>query len=623
MTDEHSFSRKTLSDVIRISMPPLLIIGLLIIAFYWIFLPTLQNVLITEEKKSLRKMGEVVFELLRSYEEQVQAQELTRPEAQQEVLGRLVNLRYGPGDSGYFWVQDENMRVLSHPVLGPLAPNELDQLVDYEGNNLVAQFRRIANQEGEGYLIYDGPRPGTQDAHAKLSYVRKFEPWQWVFGTGVYIDDVEAELAALQQNAVAGFVVIGALGLLVSAYMIVMQWRSEQRQHRLELQLQQSIKMQAVGQLAGGVAHDFNNILTVISGYIDLILLRANTTVTDRNDLIMVQEAAKRAESITNQLLTFSRKQITKPELLDVNSLVQSALPFLQRAIREDIELETFYDDSVGAIKIDPNQFEQILMNMMVNAREAMPNGGKVVIETRSIELEQRLVERKMDLKPGRYVLITITDNGTGIDPEHIEHVFEPFYTTKPKGQGTGLGLSSVYGIIKQNQGDVSVYSEVGRGTAFKIYFPEQYGAPQTVELKKAQNTGLHGSETIMVVEDNPQVLQLALDSLGQYGYTALSASSRNEAAEVYQRYAGQVDLLLTDVILPDAKGPEIAQDIQAMNPNVEVLYMSGYTDNVVVDNATLYPGVDFLQKPFQPKTLIRKIRSLLDRPASEEEATA
>lgn len=382
----------------------------------------------------------------------------------------------------------------------------------------------------------------------------------------------------------------------------------------LEERYRQAQKMEAIGRLAGGVAHDFNNILTVIAGYTGLLLSQhPDSRDPQYKDIEQIRQAVERAASLTRQLLAFSRKQPLQPEVLDLNRIVANIERILRRLIGEDIELRTALNPALGRVKADPGQLEQIIMNLAANARDAMPYGGILTIETANIDLDEIYEEQHPLLAPGPYVLLAVTDTGMGMDAETLAHLFEPFFTTKEKGQGTGLGLAIVYGIVRQSGGDIWVYSEPGQGTIFKIYLPRVEENLEPAPLKLARTTLPQGSETILLVEDDVILRTLAERVLVAMEYTVLTAADGQEALRLAGQHPGPIHLLVTDVIMPGMSGRELAERLVAARPQLKVLYMSGYTDNTIMQHGVLDPEVAFLHKPFSPSTLAGKVREVLD----------
>jgi CheY-like chemotaxis protein len=380
-----------------------------------------------------------------------------------------------------------------------------------------------------------------------------------------------------------------------------------------EGQLRQAVKMEAVGRLAGGVAHDFNNILTAITGYSELALMNLDPLDPVRHDVKDILAAAERATSLTHQLLAFSRKQVLHPQRLDLNQVVANLDKMLRRIIGEDIDLVTILGPELGAVMADPGQIEQVIMNLVVNARDAMPQGGNLTIETANADLDEAYARKRVQVQPGPYVMLAVSDTGVGLDRDSLDRIFEPFFTTKEAGKGTGLGLATVYGIVKQSGGYVGVYSEVGHGTTFKIYLPrleEAAGAGPpaagTAELRR-------GRETLLLVEDADLLRGLAREVLERAGYMVLEARNGAEALQVHQQHEGPIHLLLTDVVMPGMNGRELAEQLAPLEPEMKVLYMSGYTDDTIVQHGVLEPGVAFLQKPFSPAALTRKVREVLE----------
>ncbi len=382
----------------------------------------------------------------------------------------------------------------------------------------------------------------------------------------------------------------------------------------LEQQLRQSQKMEAVGRLAGGIAHDFNNLLMVISGYSEFLLDRLGPDPALRGPAQEIAGAAQRASSLTRQLLAFSRKQMMAPKILDLNEVITENLKMLTRVIGEDIDLVMVPAATLGAVRADAGQIDQVIMNLAVNARDAMPSGGKLTIETSNVSLDEEYSRFHAPLRPGDYVMLTISDTGMGMDSETQSHIFEPFFTTKGT-KGTGLGLSTVYGIIKQSGGYIWVYSESGKGTTFKIYLPrvpERTESPAVVSTAESVATE-PGTETILLVEDETNLRYLARQFLEKQGYRVIEAADGAVAMQIAVAHEGMIHLLLTDVIMPGMNGRELAQRISEIRPNTKVLYMSGYTENVIGHNGTLDAGVRLLQKPFTLRELKSKVREVLD----------
>jgi PAS domain S-box-containing protein len=380
----------------------------------------------------------------------------------------------------------------------------------------------------------------------------------------------------------------------------------------LEERLRQSQKMEAVGRLAGGIAHDFNNLLTAITGYSELLLSRAEDLGPLRKYIDEILRAGRSSESLTRQLLAFSRRQVLQPKVLDLNIVVGNIHKMLRRLIGEDIELVTVFGPERGRMKADPGQLQQVILNLAVNARDAMPQGGKLVIETGAMELDDEEAHRRAT-RPGRYVMLAVGDTGYGMDAETISHIFEPFYTTKDQGKGTGLGLSTVYGIVKQSGGSIWVSSQPGQGTRFQICFPQVDEELEVAEPSKSISGTASGTETVLLVEDEDLVRNLVRDILKQNGYSVLEAHHGTEALRVALQHSGPIHLLLTDVVMPQMGGRVLAERLKTFRPAIRILYISGYVDDATIQEGVSNPGTSFVQKPFTVETLSRKVRELLD----------
>ena len=382
---------------------------------------------------------------------------------------------------------------------------------------------------------------------------------------------------------------------------------------QLEEQLRQSQKMEAIGQLAGGVAHDFNNLLTAINGYSGLALQRIDDNHPLKGYLEEIRKAGDRAANLTRQLLAFGRKQILQPLPINLNDVVTDMNKMLRRLIGEDIEFNAKLNPALKKIKADPGQIEQVLVNLVVNARDAMPQGGNLTIETLGVDLDQDYAGRHVGVVPGSYVMLAVSDTGTGMDEDTRARIFDPFFTTKEEGKGTGLGLSTVYGIVKQSGGNIWVYSEIGHGTTFKVYLPELAAGSQKTEAAIVESPMPGGSETILLVEDEDVVRGLARKILEHAGYNVLEANRGEEAVRLCLERAEPIDLLLTDVVMPETSGKEVADRLTKLFPGLRVLFMSGYTDEAIVHHGVLDSNVEFIQKPFTPAALARKVREVLD----------
>jgi two-component system cell cycle sensor histidine kinase/response regulator CckA len=383
----------------------------------------------------------------------------------------------------------------------------------------------------------------------------------------------------------------------------------------MEAQFLQAQKMEAVGRLAGGVAHDFNNLLTGILGYGELMLFGLQEGDPHRRYLEEIIKTTERAAALTRQLLAFGRKQIIQPRIINLNAVISGMEKMLRRLLGEDLDLVTLLEPALGAVKADPGQMDQVIMNLAVNARDAMPRGGLLTVETKNVFLDDSYAREHLEVSPGPYVLLAVSDSGSGIDPENQAHIFEPFFTTKEPGKGTGLGLATVHGIIKQSGGHIWVYSEPGKGTTFKIYLPRVAEAAIPVQTAAASAASLRGPETILVAEDDEKLRRVICQTLRAYGYTVLEASHGNKAIAVFKRHQGSIHLLLTDVVMPGMSGGELIERLSPFCRQMQVLFMSGYTEDTAALQSLLAAGVPFLEKPFKMINLIKKVREVLDTP--------
>ena len=383
----------------------------------------------------------------------------------------------------------------------------------------------------------------------------------------------------------------------------------------LQEQFQQSQKMEAIGQLAGGIAHDFNNLLTIIKGYSQLSLMGLKEGNALKVNIEQIETATNRAADLTGRILAFSRHQMMDMKVLNLNTIVENLEKMLHRMIGENIELKMYLTEDFGRVKTDIGQIEQVIMNLAVNAKDAMPDGGKLAIETANVELDETYARDHVEVSPGRYVMLSVSDTGIGMTPEVKERVFEPFFTTKQKGEGTGLGLATVYGIVKQSGGHIWVYSEVGKGTTLKIYLPRVDEPLDEIRKEGVVREGLpRGSETILVVEDEEVVRKLTVRILQEQGYRVLEGGQGNDAFPIADEHEGQIHLLLTDVVMPKMGGRELAERLASLRPGIKVLYMSGYTDNAIAHHGIFDKGINFIRKPFTVDGLVRKVREVLDK---------
>ena len=396
-------------------------------------------------------------------------------------------------------------------------------------------------------------------------------------------------------------------GTLVSSTIVDI---SERKQ--IEQQLRLAQRMEAIGQLAGGIAHDFNNLLAVIIGSADILVDEVPQAGSLARKVQMIRSAGSSAADLVRQLLAFSRQQMVQPLVLDTNKILQGTQAMLGRLIGENIQLSVVVEEGVGLITADPGQIEQVLLNLAVNARDAMPQGGRLTIRACNVELDEADKKKHDPVTPGRYVLLTVEDTGCGMDLKTQARIFDPFFTTKELGKGTGFGLATVYWIVKQSRGYVWVYSEVGQGTVFKVYLPRADRAIRPQRQKEEEVMALEGSETILLAEDSESLREMAREYLESIGYTVLDATSGTQALERAKDFKGRIDLLLTDIIMPEMGGPDLADRIVSLRPDIKVIFTSGYTGDAIAGHGPLHPAATFIQKPYRPKALARKIREVL-----------
>jgi two-component system, cell cycle sensor histidine kinase and response regulator CckA len=388
---------------------------------------------------------------------------------------------------------------------------------------------------------------------------------------------------------------------------------AEEEREKLRRQLAQAQKMEAVGRLAGGVAHDYNNMLSVILGYTEMALEQVAPADPLHADLKEVYNAGRRSMEITQQLLAFARKQTISPKVLDFNDTVEGMLKMLRRLIGEDIDLEWHPQARLWPVNMDPTQLDQILANLCVNARDAIADVGKITIETENITFDAEYYENHLGFTPGDFVMLAVSDSGYGMDKETMNNLFEPFFTTKETGKGTGLGLATVYGIVKQNNGFINVYSEPGKGTTFKVYLPRHAGEIEETASESAAELLFGKGEIILLVEDEPKIIKMSKMMLEKLGYQVLTAETPTQALDLAAEHAGKIHLLMTDVVMPEMNGRDLAQKLQDLYPDLKVLFMSGYTANVIAHHGVLDAGVHFIQKPFSMKSLAAGVREAVE----------
>jgi PAS domain S-box-containing protein len=425
---------------------------------------------------------------------------------------------------------------------------------------------------------------------------------------------IESEVRIQQKGGGVRTLEVSVMNLLQNPAVsgIVLNARDVTERRMLEEQLMRAQKMEAIGTLSGGVAHDFNNILTVILGHTEILLQALRSSRGEYDHVKSIDEAGRRASALTRQLLAFSRKQVLQPKVFNLNSLIMDLDKMLRRLISEDIQLETITDPRLGVIKADPGQIEQVVMNLVVNARDAIKGGGRITVETANVTLDEDYVRSHAGAHVGPHVMLAVSDSGEGISPENLPHIFEPFFTTKEVGKGTGLGLSTVYGVVKQSGGNVWIYSQLGRGTTLKIYLPRVDEA-EPVFAESVQAAVTSGAETVLLVEDEPALRDLIKYALTGHGFTVLDVPTPADALTLSRAHTSPLHLLLTDVIMPGMDGPALAKQLLKERPDIKVLYMSGYATNFIMHDGVVDPGTNFLEKPFHPRTLLNKVREVLD----------
>ena len=507
--------------------------------------------------------------------------------------------------------REENFHLLFETNPHPMWVFDRDSLRFLEVNSSAAEHYGYSREEFLAMRITDiRPPSGAGRALAAVradsdSGTRHTGEWRHQSKDGRLID-VEIAAHDIEFN--------GHPGRLVVAHDVT-------ERKRLESQLLQSQKLEAVGQLAAGVAHDFNNLLNVITGYSELLLRSLPAGGTDRERTEQIRRAAERGGGLTRQLLAFSRRQVLEPRVLDLNTALADVQSMLTRLIGEDIRMVTSFDPALGRVFADPGQMEQVLVNLVVNARDAMPAGGALVLETSNVDLDETYARTHPGSTAGPHVRLAVSDTGHGMDVATASRVFEPFFTTKPRGKGTGLGLATVHGIVQQSGGHVDVYTEPGHGTTFKIYLP-RVEAPEDVPAEGAARVDPHGgSETIVLVEDEDGLRALIREVLEDAGYRVVEAADPEHGLAAVRAEPQGIDLLMTDVILPQMRGNELADRVREMSPRARVLFMSGYTDEAIGQHAVLAPGAPFLQKPFSLTALLAKVRAVLEGPVEMPEA--
>jgi signal transduction histidine kinase len=484
--------------------------------------------------------------------------------------------------------------------------------VTHERLDTAAALRAALAQRPWDLVLADYSLPGFDALTALRILKESGRDLPFIIVSGIITE--ETAVAAMRAGA-HDYIMKGILARLIPAVERELRDAAERAQRQqLEAQLQQAQKLEAIGRLAGGIAHDLNNLLLVIGGSSDLLLGMIDPADPRHGHVTEIAKASARGAALTRQLLAFSRHQILEPEILDLNAVVVDVDQMLRRVIGEDVELELRLDPASGRVRADPHQVQQVIVNLAVNARDAMPRGGTLTLATATVDLDGDPTREYAPVPPGRYVRLTVRDTGCGMDPETRAHIFEPFFTTKEPGRGTGLGLATVYGIVKQSGGYIHVVSSAGAGSTFEVYLPHMAQVIEPLPPRAPSPESLRGTEVILLVEDDEQVRSLVRGILQAHGYTVLEATRADDALQLSERHDGPIDLLLTDLIMPGISGHELAQRLNVHRPRARVLYMTGYTDEAVLRHG-VDAGLLVLQKPFTATTLARRVRAVLDTP--------
>ncbi|MGD0970293.1 MAG: FIST N-terminal domain-containing protein [Desulfobaccales bacterium] len=487
---------------------------------------------------------------------------------------------------GIFIIQDGQFKLVN-PAVGKVTGHDKDDLLGHDSLTYVPEEYKETLRSQVIQML-----KGERTAPCEFQIVTKGGERRWVLET---VTPIQYQ----GRKAILGFFI------------------DVHERVKLEEQLLQSQKMEVVGRLAGGVAHDFNNILTAIMGYNEIVMMSFREEDPIFRHLEGIRKSAERAAALTRQLLAFSRKQLLQPRVTNLNTVITNLEAMLRRLIGEDINLVILLDQALKAVKADPAQFEQVIMNLVINARDAMPMGGKIIVQTANVYLNETFTRRHPELQPGPYIQVSVIDHGLGMDPETLAHIFDPFFTAKASGKGTGLGLSTVYGIIKQSGGHIEVSSQPEEGTVFEIYLPQIEDSPEDSSEQCVSGVTPQGSETVLVVEDEEVLLKLIQEALEMQGYHVLTARNATEALELVKGHAAPIHLLLTDVVMPHKNGRELAELLSPLHPEMKILFMSGYTEDSMVIRGLLNAALPFIQKPFPPMDLLCKVREMIDGPRS------
>ncbi len=519
------------------------------------------------------------------------------------------------GDSGYIVLFDTAGKILFHPDIEK--GTDLKNARDAEGDLFVQKILEAK----DGNISYVWANSGESDAREKTAYFRHLPDLEWIVMASLYPEEY-----SIRKKQILMIIFITVLLAFLMIFIIILlnpsrkelreshnQFKTtEEEKENLQKQLFHAQKIESVGRLAGGVAHDFNNMLGAILGQTELALMKINPDDTLYKHLKGIKKAAERSASLTNQLLAFARKQNISPEVLDLNKTITGMLDMLQRLIGENIELKWKPCPKIRPVKVDSSQIDQIITNLCVNAKDAISDTGKIVIETSNVTFDESHSGNKINFIKGDFVQISISDNGCGMSPEIKEHLFEPFFTTKEIGKGTGLGLATVHGIVKQNKGFINVYSEKEQGTVFNIYIPEHKSKEEEKSITAVkQEKLLKGSGTVLLVEDDPLFLEITKDMIEKLGYTVLCANTPGKALNTAYKYSDKIDILLTDVVMPEMNGRKLTKNILSIYPDIHCIFMSGYAANVIANEAVIEEGIDFLKKPFSIKDIADKFKKV------------
>ncbi|BDG03543.1 cache domain-containing protein [Anaeromyxobacter oryzae] len=604
-----------------------------------------------EKMLQSRSLVDVAYGVIEHYHALAKRGVLRDEDARAAAIAAIRELRYE--GQGYFWISDLRSKMVMHPFRPDLEGTDLSNERDPTGTRPFAEFSATVRQRGEGYVEYLWPRPGVGEPVRKISYVRGFEPWGWIVGSGVFLDDVDALFRAQAARFLAILAAIACLfgvvawriarsilaplgaepavvadianrvadgdldipletasdGSSVLHAMTRMVRRLKRDVQMAEEELARASRLDGIGRLAGGIAHDFNNLLVVVLACVNTLREALGPDHPMHQEVAEIDEAAHRAAALTRQLLAFGRRDVIQPVTLDLNGIVSEASRMLRRIVGEDVTLAICITTEPAVVVADAARLQQVILNLVVNARDAMPRGGTVTIETHFARIDAGHAV----LPPGDHVVLAIRDSGCGMSAEVRQHLFEPFFTTKREGRGTGLGLATVFGIVKQAGGHIEVESAPGEGSCFRVYLPRAQGRSTAEGDDATAASRAPGGESILLVEDEPSVLKRAAVILERAGYHVVTANGPEQAILLHARCPGAFDLLLTDVIMPGMSGPQLADRLVAKTPGLRVLFMSGYTDEYVSRDGTLLDRIRIVEKPFDSGRLLAAVGEALD----------